>query len=164
MTPEFMHASLANERALAAGLVGAALPETWPGRTARTMRYRLAQLEQDPASLAWLLRAVVLRAPLRNVIGHIGFHAPPDRRGAVEVGYTIEAEYRRQGYAFEAVQALFGWAEREHDTHHFVASIAPSNVASLGLARKLGFVQTGSQWDEEDGEELVFELLREPTG
>jgi ribosomal-protein-alanine N-acetyltransferase len=164
MTPEFMRASLANERSIAGLLIDAALPETWPGRTGRTMRYRLAQLEADPASLPWLLRAVVLRDPVRRVIGHIGFHAPPDARRAVEVGYTIEADYRRRGYAFEAVQALFGWAEREHEVHHFVASIAPSNIASLGLARKLGFVQTGSQWDEEDGEELVFELLKQPTG
>jgi len=92
------------------------------------------------------------------VIGHIGFHAPPDARGALEVGYTVDAGYRRQGYAFEAVQALVAWATLEFGVRHFVASIAPDNVASLGLARKLGFVQTGKHWDEEDGEELVFEL------
>lgn len=29
---------------------------------------------------------------------------------------------------------------------------------SLVLISKLGFVQTGVQWDERDGEELVFEV------
>jgi hypothetical protein len=28
----------------------------------------------------------------------------------------------------------------------------------MNLIRKLGFRQTGDQWDEEDGLELVFEL------
>jgi RimJ/RimL family protein N-acetyltransferase len=159
MSPEFMHASIDGDLQLAARLIGAALPEAWPGRTARAMRYRLAQLAVNPAEQPWLLRAVVLREPDRSVVGHIGFHAEPDPRGALEVGYTIEAAYRRQGYALEAVRALFAWAQREHGIHHFVASVSPTNSPSLGLVRKLGFQQTGSQWDDEDGEELVFELL-----
>jgi RimJ/RimL family protein N-acetyltransferase len=160
MSPAFMRASLDGKRTRAAELIGAALPDGWPGRTGRTMQYRLVQLDADPTVQPWLLRAVVLRTPVRRVVGHIGFHAPPDLRHALEVGYTIESEHRRHGYAFEAVQALFEWARREHGVHHFVASIAPANAASQSLARKLGFHQTGAHWDEEDGEELVFELDR----
>jgi RimJ/RimL family protein N-acetyltransferase len=159
MSVEFMRASLAGDMALAALLIDAELPAEWPGRTARTMRYRLGQLANDPSSLPWLLRAIVLRQPMRRVIGHIGFHAPPDTRGAVEVGYTIDSAYRRHGYAQEAVQALFAWAQREHGIRHFIASVSPDNIPSLGLVRKLGFRQTGAHWDDEDGEELVFELL-----
>jgi [ribosomal protein S5]-alanine N-acetyltransferase len=160
MSPEFMRASLAGDLARAADLIGAVLPASWPGRTGRTMRLRLEQIARDPAVQPWLLRAIVLREPIRSVIGHTGFHAEPDRRGAVEVGYTVEADYRRHGYAFEAVQALFAWATDEHGIHLFAASVGPNNVASLGLVDKLGFSQTGSQWDDEDGEELVFELRR----
>ena len=159
MSPEFMHASMEGDLERAARLIGAALPAGWPGRTERAMRYRLAQLEVDPSVQPWLLRAVVLREPRRSVVGHIGFHAEPDARRAVEVGYTTEPAYRRQGYAEESVRALFWWAEQEHGIRHFVASVGPGNDASLGLVRKLGFRQTGTQWDDEDGEELVFELL-----
>jgi RimJ/RimL family protein N-acetyltransferase len=159
MSPDFMHASIAGDLERATRLIGAVLPEGWPGHTARAMRYRLAQLAVDPSVQAWLLRAVVLRSPVRSVLGHIGFHAEPDSRGAVEVGYTIEPAYRRQGYAEESVRALFAWAQQEHGIRHFVASVGPWNDASLGLVRKLGFRQTGSQMDDEDGEELVFELL-----
>jgi ribosomal-protein-alanine N-acetyltransferase len=158
MSPEFMHASIAGDRELASCLIGAELPPDWPGRTARTMRYRLAQLASDPTEQPWLLRAIVVRQPVREVVGHIGFHAPPDARNAVEVGYTVAAAYRRQGYALEAVQALLGWAKREHGIQQVIASISPTNAPSLALAHKLGFVQTGSQMDEEDGEELVFGL------
>ena len=158
MSSEFMRASLAGDVVLASLLISAELPLRWPGRTGRTMRYRLEQLSGDPSSQPWLLRAMVLREPVRRVIGHIGFHGPPGSDRRVEVGYTVDADYRRQGFAFEAVQALFAWANAEHDVCHFRASIAPENAPSLALAHKLGFVQTGSQWDEEDGEELVFEL------
>jgi RimJ/RimL family protein N-acetyltransferase len=160
MSPAFMRASLEGDLRRAEPLIGATLPDEWPGRTARAMRYRLEQLAADPTELPWLLRAMVLREPAPRVIGHVGFHAPPDTRRAVEVGYTVEAAHRRQGFAVEAVGALFDWAEREHGIQHFVASVGPWNVASLAVVRRLGFVQTGSQMDDEDGEELVFELYR----
>ena len=160
LSPAFMHASLDGDLTRAEQLIGATVPDDWPGRTARTMRWRLEQLAADPSELPWLLRAMVLRDPARRVVGHVGFHAPPDARRAVEVGYTVEAAYRRQGFAVEAVNALFDWAEREHGIQHFVASVGPWNVASLAVVRRLGFVQTGAQMDEEDGEELVFELYR----
>jgi RimJ/RimL family protein N-acetyltransferase len=38
--------------------------------------------------------------------------------------------------------------------------VAPSNPPSLAVVRKVGFVQTGVQMDEIDGEELVFEITR----
>jgi ribosomal-protein-alanine N-acetyltransferase len=160
MSAEFMHASLEGNLARATELIGAVLPSAWPDRAARPMRYRLEQIEIDPAVQPWLIRAMVLREPVRSVVGHIGFHAAPDRRGAVEVGYTVDAAFRRRGYAFEAVQALFAWATREHGIHLFVASVSPDNAASLSLVHKLGFSQVATQCDDEDGEELVFELSR----
>ena len=60
-------------------------------------------------------------------------------------------------YATEAAAALMGWAEGQ-GVRRFVVSVAPGNEPSLAIVRKLGFVQTGEQWDEEDGLELVFEL------
>jgi RimJ/RimL family protein N-acetyltransferase len=100
------------------------------------------------------------------MIGHAGFHGPPGVNGpgaadAVEVGYTIYEPHRGKGYATEAARALIGWARDERAIRHFIASVAPDNVPSLALVRRLGFVQTGTQWDEEDGEELVFELALE---
>ena len=94
----------------------------------------------------------------RTLIGRIGFHAPPDARGALEIGYAVQPAQRRRGYATEAVEAMLAWAQREHAIHHFIASISPANAASLALARTFGFAQTGVQWDDDDGEELVFEL------
>jgi RimJ/RimL family protein N-acetyltransferase len=158
MSPEFMRASLEGRLRQAAELIGASLPTDWPGSAARPMRRRIEQLSRDPTEQPWLLRAIVLReTPGRLVVGYINFHSRPDPDGAVEIGYTIAAEHRRRGYAREAVEALLGWAGREHGIRRFRASVAPSNEPSLGLLKSLGFVRTGRQWDAEDGEELVFE-------
>jgi RimJ/RimL family protein N-acetyltransferase len=69
--------------------------------------------------------------------------------------------FRGRGIATEAVAALVEWARADRGIRRFVASVAPGNDASLAIVRKLGFVQTGEQWDEEDGLELVFERLAE---
>jgi RimJ/RimL family protein N-acetyltransferase len=163
MSPDFMRASLDGDRARAAKLLGAQLPSDWPAdAAARTLRRRIRQLEVDPNEQPWLLRAMLVREP-RALIGRIGFHAPPDARGALEIGYAVEPRHRRHGYASEAVEAMLAWALREHAIHHFVASVSPTNVASLAVIRKFGFAQTGTQWDAEDGKELVFELHVQPV-
>jgi RimJ/RimL family protein N-acetyltransferase len=76
----------------------------------------------------------------------------------VELGYEVFASYRRRGYASEAVQGMMDWAGTEHEIHRFRVSISPTNEASLAMAEKLGFKQTGEQMDEVDGLEYVFEL------
>jgi RimJ/RimL family protein N-acetyltransferase len=126
-------------------------------RTRNTMRRRLAQMEADPSTQPWLLRLIVLHAG-RRAAGHIGFHGPPDEDRRVEVGYTVFEPYRGRGLATAACRALFGWACEAHGITRFRASVAPTNGPSLAVVRKLGFRRTGSQWDDEDGEELVFDL------
>jgi len=166
MSTGFLRASLDGRLADAERLLGAALPPDWPGghEQKRTMRWRLDEITAQPAAQPWLLRAIVLREPERRVIGQIGFHDPPGPERKVEVGYGIWPEYRRRGFALEAIEALFAWAISEHRITHFVASVGPWNEPSLGVVRKLGFVQTGSQIDDFDREELVFELhLPDPS-
>jgi [ribosomal protein S5]-alanine N-acetyltransferase len=153
-----MQALLGGRLDEAAAALGAALPDGWPDDEERwLLALRLGQAEADPASAPWLLRAVVLRAE-RAMVGHVGFHGPPDARGRVEIGYSIFEPWRRCGYAYEAALALAGWARGRPEARVLVASVAPANAPSLALVRKAGMRQTGRQWDDVDGEELVFEL------
>ena len=165
MSPAFLEAVLAGRSDEAGELIGAEVPDAWAAGEERFLRLRLEQMRRDPEREQWLIRALVLRDPVRSMIGHAGFHGPPGINGlrrsdAVEVGYTVLQPFRGHGYATEAAAALMGWARAEHGIRHFVASVAPSNEPSLAVVRKLGFVRTGEQWDEEDGLELVFELDR----
>ena len=55
----------------------------------------------------------------------------------VEVGYHLVPEMRRRGYAAEAARAVRDCAAAA-GVEHLVALIRPDNVASQGVARKLG--------------------------
>lgn len=164
MSVPFMRALVAYDLEAASREVGAIVPVTLTDDLQDFLRYRLAQLEQDPSILPWLGRAMVLTddSGARQVIGSIGFHGPPDEQGRVEIGYRVEPDYRRRGFARESVQAMLDWAATTHGIRRFVASISPTNAPSLQLAAGFGFVQTGSHVDEIDGLELEFETAWPP--
>lgn len=140
------------------------IPDGWPdGHDRGFLAFRARQLAADPEDRDWMPQLIALRAPGRPMIGHAGFHGKPGKNArqdsdAVELGYMILADHRGRGYATEAVRALVEWAAADKAVRRFVASIAPQNVPSLALARKLGFVEVGRHWDDEDGEELEFVL------
>ena len=56
------------------------------------------------------------------------------------------------------MQVAIDWAIENHGIRRFRAAVAPDNERSRNLILKLGFRQTGEQWDEVDGLELVYEL------
>ena len=159
MTIPVMRALQDKDLETAGHLAGASVPEGLADDLVDFLRYRLLQLDADPSIREWLGRLMVLTDATaeRQVIGTLGFHGPPDELGRLEVGYRVEAPFRRQGFARESVQALFDWAASAHGIHRFVASISPTNEPSLRLAAGFGFRQTGSHIDEIDGLELEFE-------
>jgi RimJ/RimL family protein N-acetyltransferase len=160
LSTEVMRSLIAGDWAAVEPLIGARVPDAWRTAEWRWLRDRPSQAEADPAVIPWFPRALLLRRgaerPDPIVVGHAGFHGPPDEEGRVEIGYTVIEEHRRRGFAEEAVRALMGWALGEQGVTGFRASVGPWNAPSLHLVRKLGFVRVGVQWDEEDGEELVF--------
>lgn len=140
--------------------VGVRLPGWWMEERDWLLRTRLRQIQGDPASEPWLLRPIAMREAEPEAIGLINFHGPPDDRGFVEVGYELRPEFRGQGYAIEAVRALFDWAARERGIRRFRAGIAPGNERSINLVTKLGMRRVGAQWDEDDGLELLYTVER----
>ena len=159
MSVPFMRALLARDLAAAEREMNAHVPAWLPDQLDNFLQYRLAQLAVDPSILEWLGRSMVMtdEAGRRRIVGTIGFHGPPDQQGRVEIGYSVDPVYRRRGLAREAVRAMLDWAGATHGIRRFIASVSPTNEASLGLVAGFGFVLTGSQMDDIDGLELVFE-------
>ena len=123
--------------------------------------YRLKQLESQPEAADWIARAALAEPAGPGsgevVVGYAGYHGPPDEAGMVEVGYTVDPQYRRRGYAKAILAALIDRAAAEPAVRVVRATISPDNVASLATIASFGFTQNGDQWDEEDGLELIFE-------
>lgn len=163
LTADCVEAVLAGERKRAEAIAGLRLRAEWPDdNDEHFLRLRLKQMREDPATEPWFARAMVAPAT-REMIGHIGFHGPPNEPESqgdgvwLELGYTVFPEHRRQGYAIEAAEALMTYARAEHGIKRFVLSISPENAPSLAMAEKMGFSRCGEQTDETEGLEWVFE-------
>jgi RimJ/RimL family protein N-acetyltransferase len=118
-------------------------------------RYRLGQIAVDPGHARWMARLALVDGDA--VVGHAGFHGPPDEEGVAEIGYSVDPAFRRRGYARAALVELLRRAAAEPGVRTVRATIGPDNEASLATIAGFGFVEVGEQWDEEDGRELIFE-------
>jgi len=164
LSAEALRALYRLDLAGAGRLVGAEMPEFFATQ-GWLWRWRLHQIDADPSSAHWFVRAAVAVLPAGTgseastpiVVGHAGFHGPPDDDGRIEIGYTVVPDLRGRGFGHAIVTALLAEAARESAVRTVRASVAPTNAASLALVRRAGFVQVGEQWDDEDGLELVFE-------
>jgi RimJ/RimL family protein N-acetyltransferase len=154
LTPSLLRAVAGADRAEVERQLGAPISAGWEEGVPAELR--LEQLAADPSEQPWLVRAVLTITP-PLVVGSVGFHAPPDDDGRVEIGYDIAAAERRKGYAREAIQALLECAWATGQAHTCVASVSPHNTASLALIREFGFQRVGEQIDDIDGLEWVFE-------
>ena len=168
LTPAVLRAVLAGNQSEAGELLGISTPASWL-MPRDSMELRLSQIEANPRLQPWLVKAISLRR-LGIVVGDIGFHTEPGPEylaelspGGVEFGYGVLEPYRRRGIAMEASEALMRWALDMHQVRRFVLSISPDNRPSLGVAAKLGFRKIGSQIDELDGPEDIFEKSYAPS-
>ncbi len=71
-------------------------------------------------------------------LGRIGLHYWPEWN-EVEIGYILGRSAQGKGLAFEGSMAWINWAKSNSDIEYLIANIHPDNVASIGLAKKLGF-------------------------
>lgn len=154
LSPAALTALIDGDLAAASAEAGVALTpylvdEAW------LWRVRLADIRQDPRAAEWIARAAVAE-PDGVVVGHAGFHGPPDDEGVVEVAYSVDPRHRRRGYARAMLRALLERADADPRVSAVRASIRPDNVGSRATIAGFGFRKIGEQWDPEDGLEDVF--------
>lgn len=97
----------------------------------------------DPALVGWGAWLVVLR-DRPTVIGDVGFHAPPDEQGEVEVAYGLAPGHRGRGYATEAVGSLVDHAFADPRVTAVGATTAAGNVSSARVLARCGFIAVES--------------------
>ncbi len=85
---------------------------------------------------------VIERKRDQAFIGFCGIIRVPERDspcyGDIEIGWRVRADAWRRGYGFEAAQGVLRHAFAQFEPERIIARIAPNNVASWRLARKLG--------------------------
>ena len=139
---ELLRAELDGKGALA-GAIDCAVPPAWPPEhhDRGVIEWVLKSLDVLAPESPWRFFYVVLQKP-RTVIGTCGFKGAPDERGYVEVGYSVLEEFRRLGFASEAVMALMTVAF-ETGASEVAAETFPSLLPSLRVMEKCGMTKVG---------------------
>lgn len=128
---------------------GYAVAEVWPNQDLHEAQPFIASMVGRTAGLEEWSRLIVLRgehspAGRPTVIGEVGFKSLPDAGGAVEIGYGVASSWRGRGYASEAVAAICRWAFQQGRVSLIRAECLPSNLGSVGVLRRSGFRERGS--------------------
>ena len=124
---------------------------------ASPVAWRAPQVRLDPAANKWFIRWMVQR-DTREIVGSISFHGPPDGVGMVEIGLGVHDAFQRKGYGREALLGMWRWACEQRGVLVFRYTVSPDNVASVGLVKSFGFTLVGTQIDEIDGPEDIYEM------
>jgi len=101
-----------------------------------------------------------------KIIGQVDLHTWVKRHDRAEVGYMFHKDSHGKGYATEASKVVIDYGFEELKLNRIEAYVAPENVASQNVLKKLNFSHEGmkkSHFKLEDGysDSLVFGLLRE---
>ncbi len=163
-TPELLHAHLSDPAELGR-LLDARVPKIRPapldaGEAIRSMRERLREDPQQIGWWSWYFIQWDESTGERLLVGDGGFRGPPAPDGSVEIGYSVLARFRKQGYATEAVKELVMWAFEHPQVKRVVAETLAENQASMRVLDKVGFAAVG------DGSEkglLRFEAVNPRT-
>jgi RimJ/RimL family protein N-acetyltransferase len=137
--------ALPDDREAAASSLGAHLSDDWPQPPVFPILQRQAVLSAEQAPFGiW----IVVERGAEMVIGDIGFLAPPDELGVLEMGYSIVPSHRLRGFASEAATALALWAHRQPQVSRLIARCEPDNVSSIRTLEHAGFERVGTVQDE----------------
>lgn len=79
-----------------------------------------------------------------RIAGECGTKTPPNRQGAVEIGYGLAAPSRGRGLGTRAVALLVTRLSRREEVTVIEAEVHLGNLASSRLLARLGFTETGA--------------------
>jgi RimJ/RimL family protein N-acetyltransferase len=105
-----------------------------------------------------ILTLAVVRKADGAVMGHVSLRWTDATAGQGEIRFAMGPEYRRQGYATEAVRSMITLAFGEYGLHRIYAVTAGENEASARLLKQLGMRLEAhyrehalfmGEWDEE---------------
>jgi RimJ/RimL family protein N-acetyltransferase len=96
--------------------------------------------------LFFTLWTVILKSENR-MVGDLCFRGTPGENGSIEIGYGTYEDFRGNGFMTEAVGGMINWAKMQPLVKSIVASTDKTNVASMVILQKNGFVKSGESDD-----------------
>lgn len=97
----------------------------------------LPVLQDDKNSAEWFILWN------KNIVGRIGFVGLSARNNRGEVGYWLDHRAGGRGIMTQAFMLLEQNAFEKWDFHRIEVKVDPDNVKSLGVVRRMNFIQEG---------------------
>jgi aminoglycoside 6'-N-acetyltransferase len=102
--------------------------------------------EGDYLVLVWEIKSGEFKG---KVIGQSNMGLESVRDECADIGWVTHQNFQRQGYAFEATQALMAHAFKNFPIRRLIANIDTRNPESAAMATKLGMRREGEFIDAE---------------
>lgn len=97
-----------------------------------------AMVRLYPTHRLWCTLWVIVRVSDDMQVGELHFSGPANERGETVLSCEVFPQYRGNGYAGEAMQAILQWAWKDDRTYYI--QFLPTDAAIAETLAKLGFV------------------------
>ena len=105
------------------------------------MKVRLRKVLEDVENYLWLTNWAIVLKKEKRIIGFIMIKGYPNENGEVIVGYSIEKEYRKMGYATEALKRLIKWIFKNPKVVCVIGDTERENTSSHKVLENVGAVK-----------------------
>jgi RimJ/RimL family protein N-acetyltransferase len=127
--------------------------QTWSDRSLAELTSFIFELRNKKIGKDWIQLAIV-RSEDDLHLGDIYLSFDDS---SISIGYTIDADYHRQGYAYEILVQLLKYLKENHKQKSILAKVFIPNIASINLLHKLKFKRVGTIKKDDT---FIFEYLQ----
>ncbi|QJW89207.1 GNAT family N-acetyltransferase [Spirosoma taeanense] len=135
------------------------VPEVLSEFDIETFRYAFDRFQEDASEAPWWLYLFIHRQD-RALAGVGGYKGKPDEQGMVEIGYEIYPNYRLQGLATEAADALIKRAFEHPAVRIVQAHTLAEENPSVRVLKRCGMSFTDAFDSPDDGPIWQWQIRR----
>ena len=127
--------------------------QTWADTSLNELKAFIYELRNKKIGKDWIQLAII-RSEDDLHLGDIYLNFD---ESSISIGYTIDADFHRQGYAYEILVQLLKYLKENHKQKSILAKVFIPNIASINLLHKLKFKRVGTIKKDDT---FIFEYLQ----
>jgi [ribosomal protein S5]-alanine N-acetyltransferase len=127
--------------------------QTWADTTLDELKAFIYELRNKKIGKDWIQLAII-RSEDDLHIGDIYLNFD---ESSISIGYTIDADFHRQGYGYEILVELLKYLKDNFKQKSILAKVFIPNIASINLLHKLKFKRVGTIKKDDT---FIFEYLQ----
>jgi RimJ/RimL family protein N-acetyltransferase len=127
--------------------------QTWADTSLEELKAFIYELRNKKIGKDWIQLAII-RSEDDLHIGDIYLNFD---ESSISIGYTVDADFHRQGYGYEILVQLLKYLKDNFKQKSILAKVFIPNIASINLLHKLKFKRVGTIKKDDT---FIFEYLQ----